>query len=175
MTSTGTILVAIDGSKNSIIAAGAAAQMAKMLGAHLGLLHVLDSPPFAFWAGVQEQMKDDIRHQAEATLKDISEKISAACNIIPEFYLIDGVPEEEILRVVNQDEKILMVVIGRAGIATEKKAHPGLRKASGRLGTRLSELLPIPVVIVPPDISPNRICPAMVLEAGDSDKTSTNQ
>ena len=169
MTSTGTILVAIDGSKNSIIAAGAAAQMAKMLNAHLGLLHVLDSPPFAFWAGVQEQMKDDIRRQAEATLKDISEKISSTCHIIPEFYLMDGVPEEEILRVVNQDKKILMVVIGRAGIATEKKAHPSLRKASGRLGMRLSELLPIPVVIIPPDIALDRICPDMASEADESD------
>ncbi len=172
MTSTGTILVAIDGSRNSIIAAGAAGQMAKMLNTHLGLLHVLDSPPFAFWAGVQEQMKTDIRRQAEATLRDISEKISAACHIIPEFYIMDGVPEEEILRVVNQDPQILMVVIGRAGIATEKKSHPSLRRASGRLGMRLSELLPIPVVIVPPDIAPNRICQAMdTHEAGDSNKT----
>lgn len=158
MTSTRTVLVAIDGSANSFIAARAGAHIAKHLNAHLGLLHVLDSPMLSFWAGVQKQMKEDIRRQAEATLKDLSARISETCDITPEFYIVDGVAEEEILRVVNKDPQILMVVIGRGGISTEKKTHLTLRRAPGHLGARLSELLPIPVVVVPPVMAPDRLC-----------------
>ena len=42
---TRTILVAIDGSQNSMLAAGVGARMARMLNSHLGLIHVVDMLP----------------------------------------------------------------------------------------------------------------------------------
>jgi nucleotide-binding universal stress UspA family protein len=69
--STDVILVAIDGSQNSLVAAGVGARMASSLGARLGLIHVLDVPALNFWVGVESRMKEEIRTQAEATLTRI--------------------------------------------------------------------------------------------------------
>ena len=56
---------------------------------------------------------------------------------------------------------IAMVVLGRRGIAHEKRSHLGLGRASGNLPIRLAERLPIPVVVVPPDMPASGICPAL--------------
>ena len=156
-----TILAAIDGSANSYLAAGYAASMAKQLNAHLGLIHVLDVPALSFWAGVEERMKADIRAEAERTLSDISQRIRQVCQLTPEFYLVEGAADEEIRKVVEASPEIALVVIGRRGIAHEKHSRPSLGRASGRLPLKLAEALPIPVVVVPPDMTATGLCPAL--------------
>jgi nucleotide-binding universal stress UspA family protein len=156
-----TILAAIDGSINSYLAAGYAALLARQLNAHLGLVHVLDVPALSFWSGIEERMKSDIRAEAERTLTDISERIREACEVTPEFYLVEGIPEEEIIKVVKASPEIAMVVLGRRGIAHEKRSHLSPGRPWGALPVKLAEHLPIPVVIVPPDISASGICPAL--------------
>ena len=145
-----------------MLAAGFAARLAKSLGAHLGLIHVFDVPTLSLWANVDLQMKNDIRNQAEKTLTEISERIREVCDIVPEFHIVEGIPEEEILRAVSEDSRIMMVVTGRGGLATEKKSHPRLRRASGRFSVKLSEHLQIPLLIVPPDVNTAHLCSAMV-------------
>lgn len=168
----GTILAAIDGSQNSLVAAGVGARIARLLGVHLGLIYVLDVPALSFWVGVEARMKEDIRRQAESTLAEISQKISTICDVVPEFYIVEGMPEEEILKVVNSDRQILMVVAGRRGMASEKKSQLRLRRSSGHLGAKLSEILPVPVLLVPPDVPLSHICSAMAefrMETPDSE------
>lgn len=157
----GTILVAIDSSHNSMLAAGVGARMAKLLNAHLGLIHVLGLPEQSFWGGVEARMKDEIRAEAERRLNEISEKMHSVCNILPEFFIVEGLPEEEILKVVTEDPSIIMVIAGRQGVANEKRAHLRLRRATGHVPTRLSEQLKVPLLVVPPDIPLSHICPAM--------------
>jgi nucleotide-binding universal stress UspA family protein len=159
--STRTIIAAIDGSINSYLAAGYAALLANQLNTHLGLVHVLDMPAFSFWSGVEERLKTDIRAEAERKLTDITNRIREQCDVTPEFYLLEGAAENEILKIVTDDPGITMVVIGRCGIAHEKRSHLGLGRASGSLPIRLAERLPIPVVTVPPDIDLTGICPAL--------------
>lgn len=159
---TGTLLVAIDGSQNSKVAAGVGARLAGLLHAHLGLIHVLDVPAFSFWVSVESHMKEEIRTEAEATLGAISEQISKFCQVVPEFYIVEGLPEVEIPRAVSEDPNIMMVVLGSRGIATETKAAQILsRRHIGRLAGRLVEVLPIPVLVVPPDVTPSLMCDAM--------------
>ena len=159
--STRTILAAIDGSSNSYLAAGYAAALAYQLNAHLGLIHVLDMPAYSFWGGVEERFKNDIRAEAERTLTDITNRIREQCDVTPEFYLVEGAPENEINKIVSDNSEIAMVVLGRRGIAHEKRSHLGLGRASGNLPIRLAERLPIPVVVVPPDMPASGICPAL--------------
>lgn len=157
----GTILVAIDSSHNSMLAAGVGARMARLLNAHLGLIHVLSQPEQSFWGSVEARMKDDIRLEAEQHLGAIAEKMHAVCDILPEFFIVEGFPEEEILKVVTADPSIIMVIAGRQGVANETRSHLRLRRAQGRVTTRLSEHLKIPLLVVPPDIPMSHICPAM--------------
>ncbi len=157
----GTVLVAVDGSRNSIMAAGAGARLAQTLGMHVGLLHVLDIPILSFWVGVEARLKDDIRAQAEATLTDISEKIRRTCNIVPEFYIVDGEPADEIEKVVRTNPDVVMVVTGREGVGSEKKTELLRDRAGDHLGAKLADRLPVPVLLVPPDVSKSMICEAL--------------
>jgi nucleotide-binding universal stress UspA family protein len=158
---TGTILVAIDGSRNAMLAAGVGARMARLLDAHIGLIHVLEVPTAGFWGGVEARMKDDIRTQAERRLTDITEKMSSVCNIVPELYFVEGLPEEEIPRIAGEAEDVLMVIVGQHGVATEKHSHLKLRRGGSRLTGRLSELLNVPLLVVPENVPMSHICPAM--------------
>ena len=157
----GTVLVAIDGSRNSLLAAGVAARMARLLEAHLGLIHILDLPTQSFWGGVEARMKDEIRAEAERRLTEIAEKMHDVCEILPEFYIVEGLPEVEIAKVVADDPSILMVITGRQGVAIEKHSHLRLRRTAGHVTNKLSELLKVPLLVVPPDIPMSHICPAM--------------
>jgi nucleotide-binding universal stress UspA family protein len=157
----GTILVAIDSSRNSMLAAGVGARMARLLNAHLGLIHVLGLPEQSFWGGVEARMKDEIRDEAERRLTEISEKMHSVCEVMPEFFIVEGLPEEEILKVAAGDPSIIMVIAGRYGVASEKHSHLRLRRARGHVTTRLSEQLKVPLLVVPPDIPLSHICPAM--------------
>ena len=65
------------------------------------------------------------------------------------------------MRIVNDGGNVLMVVAGRHGVATEKKSHPRWRRATGRLTAKLGEHLPVPLVVVPPDVPLSHICLAM--------------
>lgn len=157
----GTILVAIDSSYNSMLAAGVGARMANLLGAHLGLIHVLGLPEQSFWGGVEARMKDEIRGDAEHHLTAISEKMHSVCNILPEFFIVEGLPEAEIPKVVSGDPSIIMVIAGRYGVASEKHSHLRLGRARGHVTTKLMEALKVPLLVVPPDIPMSHICPAM--------------
>ena len=156
------VLAAIDGSHNSILAAGIAARLARRVDARLGLIHVLDVPPLNFWVGVEARMKEDIRAQAEATLVHITERIEAVCHVLPEYYIVEGVPEVEIRRVVAAEPRVVMVVAGRHGVGTERRAALALGRNLGRLSEKLASDLPVPVVIVPPESIPSELCPGIL-------------
>jgi nucleotide-binding universal stress UspA family protein len=157
----GTVLVAIDTSHNSLLAMGVAARMARLLGAHLGLIHVLGLPELSVWGGVEAKMKDEIRLEAERRLSEISEKMHEVCEILPEFFILEGLPEEVIPKVVAEDPSIIMVVAGRQGLASERHSHLRLRHSTGRVTAKLSKLLMVPLLVVPPDVPLSHICPAM--------------
>lgn len=106
----GTVLAARDSSRNSLLAAGVGARMARLLDAHLGLIHVLDLRTQSFWGHVEARMKDEIRAEAERQLSEIAAKMHSVCVMLPELYVAEGLPDEESNRVVVNDPSILMVV-----------------------------------------------------------------
>ena len=155
----GVILAAIDGSQNSLLAAGLAARLASLLGTHLGLIHVLDEPVVGFWGGLAARMKSDIRREAEATLMAFAERVTASCGVVPEFFIEEGLPEDVIPRVVETRERVMMLVLGRIGLDGERRAHLRQR-AIGHVTDRLLHHLDLPILTVPADIDPTQICEA---------------
>ena len=154
---TGTVLIAIDGSHNSIVAAGVGARMAQLLGMRVGLLHVLDVPVLSFWVGVEARLKDDIHTQAKAMLTDISGRLQGLWDVAPMFYIIDGEPVDEIEKVVRANPDIVMIVAGREGVGSEKRTELLRDRVGDRLGAKLANKLTVPIVLVPPDISTSLI------------------
>jgi nucleotide-binding universal stress UspA family protein len=151
------ILVAVDGSRNSLLAAGVGARLGRMLRAHLGLVHVLDVPPLNFWARVEDRMKEDIRAEAETMLTKISRRIQGVCDLVVNFYIVEGPAEEELCRLANEHPGVLMVIAGRHGVASEKRSRLTLQH-SGDLARKLASQLPVPLLVVPPDVDKLHIC-----------------
>ena len=85
----------------------------------------------------------------------------SVCEILPEYYILDGLPEVEITKVVEKDPSIVMVIAGRQGVAIEKHSHFRLRRATGHVTTELSESLKVPLLVVPPNVPTSHICPVM--------------
>jgi nucleotide-binding universal stress UspA family protein len=155
-----TVLIAIDGSRNSIMAAGFGARMAQLLGMHVGLLHVLDVH-LSFWAGVEARLTNDIYGHAEAMLGDISGRIRRTCDVVPKFYILDGEPEHEIEKLVRAHPEIVIVVAGREGVLSEKRSGLLRDRVGDRLGAKLANRLSVPVLVVPPDVPTSMFCESL--------------
>jgi len=142
------------------MAAGFGARMAQRLGMHVGLLHVLNVH-LSFWAGVEARLTDDIHVQAKTMLKDISERIRRTCDVVPEFYILDGEPEHEIEKLVRAHPEIVIVVTGREGVAREKVTELLPDRTGDRLGAKLAHRLSVPVLVVPPDVPASMFCESL--------------
>ncbi|HQU16697.1 MAG: universal stress protein [Gammaproteobacteria bacterium] len=145
-----TILVAIDESRNALTAARVGAGLAGLLDARLWLIHVLGLPGMMVWGAVAARMRGNIRAQAEALLSGAARRLQGDSEIAPEWVVAEGVADLEVARAVAADPRTLMVITGRRGLSSEKRV--GLRaRRTGHLGSRLAVLLPVPVLVVPPD------------------------
>lgn len=154
----GIILVAVDGSRSSMVAAGVGARLATMLGSHLGLVHVLEMPPLNLWTGLEDHMKEDLRADAERMLSDSAKRIAEVCGLPPSFHIVAGPPDEELCRLAKETSNVIMVIVGRDGVATEKRSRLA-RAQSGELVLKLVSRLPVPLLVIPPDIDVRHICP----------------
>ena len=151
------ILAGVDGSANSRVAAAFAARLARLTGAHLSLLHVLHTPTFAHWAGIKSQMKREIRDQAEQMVAEVAQEVEASCGIMPEFFIEEGLPKEQIVATVRGDPAIRMVVVGATGEQGHRRSTV-TSSLAGHLGDRLTSDLSCPLLIVPPDMAEGELC-----------------
>lgn len=153
------ILAAVDGSQNSLLAAGFAARLAALIGGHLGLVHVLDEPVLGYWGGLHERMAEEVRNEAEATLADVALRVQQTCGTTPEIFVETGLPIEAIVRVAS-DPAVSMVVVGRHGLGGERRTLP-LHPRMGHVAAHLASHLSVPVLCVPPDVAASQICEAI--------------
>ena len=169
------ILAAVDGSENALLAAAVAARFTHLLGGHLGLVTTLQVPtvPLGFGGGLfssdlKNRLLVDARIEAEENLRGVAERIQEHCGILlPEYYLVEGAPEVEIPRLVEQDPHIIMVVVGQRGYGTESRPL-GLSHLLGGLGAKLSLTLKVPVLMVPPDTPLDQICAGVMVSVRSS-------
>jgi nucleotide-binding universal stress UspA family protein len=151
------ILACVDGSENSRIAAAFAARLARLTGAHLSLLHVLHMPTFSHWVGVKSQMKREIRDQAETMVGEVAQGVEESCGIMPEFFILEGLPREKIIETARDDRAIRMVVVGASGEQGHRR-NTVSGSLARHLGDRLTSDLPCPLLIVPPDMEDDELC-----------------
>ncbi|MBU2758950.1 universal stress protein [Acidithiobacillus sulfurivorans] len=162
------LLTAIDGSQNALLAAAVAARFSRLLGARLGLvtsLHVANDP-LGFGGGLfsrdlTDRLLAEARLEAESNLRAVAERIEEHCDIgLPEYFLLEGDPEQEIPHLVQSLPETIMVVVGQRGFGTESKPR-GLPHLLGGLGAKLSLALAVPVLLVPPDTNIDQLCSAV--------------
>jgi nucleotide-binding universal stress UspA family protein len=109
------ILVAIDGSEFSRNAVRFASCLAMKIKAEVIALRVIDLPRYSHWMAVSNKVREEM---IENSRKIIDETIAIGRD---EFGIAiigsvrEGSPVEEIVKAVNEDETIAMVVLGASG------------------------------------------------------------
>ena len=111
----------------------------------------MEPADFQHFASVGELMREENRQEAERTLQTFAEEVNGLIGVTPTLYVREGVPSDEILKLIEEEPNISILVLG-AG--TDKKG-PGPLVTS--LAGKLAGKFPIPITVVPGTLSLERI------------------
>ena len=143
-------LVVLDDSRECLNAMRFAALRASHTGGGVQILSVIPPEEFQHWMGVSDLMRAEARERIEAHFEVFAKWMRDRQGINPELVIREGEVVKEILGLIGEDAEIGVLVLG-AG--TEKSGPGPLVTAM----TRAAGTLPIPVTIVPGEISKERL------------------
>ena len=143
-------LVVLDDSRECLNAMRFAALRAAKTGGGVQILSVIPPEEYQHWMGVADLMRAEARERIEAHFEVFAKWMRDKQGINPELVIREGNPVQEILAQVRDDPTIGVLVLG----AGTDKNGPGplvtqMSKSSGAL--------PIPITIVPGDMSKERL------------------
>jgi nucleotide-binding universal stress UspA family protein len=143
-------LVVLDDSRECLNAMRFAALRAAHTGAGVTILSVIPPEEFQHFMGVADLMRQEARERIEAHFEVFAKWMRDRQGVDPELVIREGEPVTEILALINESPEIGVLVLG----AGTDKSGPGpivtqMSKTSGNL--------PIPVTIVPGEMSKERL------------------
>lgn len=145
-------LVVIDDSSECDRAVTYAAYRAARTNGALIMMVTIEPGQFQHWLGVKEIMIAEAREAAEEALAQFKEKIEEIAAIPTECVVREGQVSEQITALINEDEDIGILVLAAAVGSGE---GPGPLVSS--IASHSQGAFPIPVTIVPGDLSDNDI------------------
>jgi nucleotide-binding universal stress UspA family protein len=143
-------MVVLDDSRECLNAMRFAALRAAHTGAGVQILSVIPPEEYQHWMGVADLMRAEARERIEAHFEVFAKWMRDKQGVNPELVIREGDPLTEILAQVRDDPEIGILVLG----AGSDKSGPGplvsqLSRSSGGL--------PVPITIVPGDMSKERL------------------
>ncbi len=142
-------LVVLDDSRECLNAMRFAAMRAAKTGGGVQILSIIPPDEFQHWVGVGEIMREEARERIQAHYEVFAKWMRDRQNIDPELVIREGEAVPEILGQIREDPDIGVLVLG-AGV--EKGPGPLVSQLSRNAGS-----LPVPITIVPGDISKERL------------------
>ena len=143
-------LVILDDSQEYLNAMRFAAMRAARTGGGVEVLAVIPPEEFNHWIGVSDIMRSEARERIEVHFEVFAKWMHDRQGIDPELVIREGEPIQEILAQVKDDPEIGVLVLG-AG--TDKKGPgPLVSQLTKNAGS-----LPVPITIVPGDLSKERL------------------
>ncbi|GAA6200973.1 universal stress protein [Aquicoccus sp. SU-CL01552] len=143
-------LVVLDDSRECLNAMRFAAMRAAHTGGGVAILSVIPPEEFNHWIGVGEVMREEARERIHAHFEVFAKWMRDKQGVDPELIIREGEPVDEIIEQVREDSEIGILVLG-AGTG---------RKGPGPLVTQMTKSsgsLPIPITIVPGDLSKEKL------------------
>ncbi len=136
-------LVVVDESPEMGNALRYACRRAKRTGGRVAMLYVMDPPEGQQWGSVVELMREEARQEAEAAVARHADIAVSLTGQPPAIYIREGKSREELVKLVNEDRSISVLVLG----ASSGGDGPGplVTAFTGKLGAQLR----IPLTIVP--------------------------
>ncbi|MCH7710241.1 MAG: universal stress protein [Proteobacteria bacterium] len=138
-----TFLVVVDNSEELHVALRFASLRAKKTGGRVALLYVVEPADFQHWMAVEDLMREEGRQEAEAVLQKYSAEVQEWSGKTPVFYLREGKLRDALLKLIDEDQSISVLVLG-AATGTE---GPGPLISS--LAGKMTSDLRVPLTIVP--------------------------
>lgn len=143
-------LVVLDDSRECLNAMRFAAMRAANTGGGVTVLSVIPPDEFNHWIGVGEVMREEARERIHAHFEVFAKWMRDKQNVDPELLIREGEPVAEIVAQVQEDSDIGVLVLGAA--ADKKGPGPLVSQLTRNAGS-----LPIPITIVPGDLSKERL------------------
>lgn len=136
-------LVVIDESPELRNALRYAARRAKRTGGRVAMLYVMEPPEGQQWGAVVDLMRKEARQQAEEVIARHVDAAVAMTGQPPAIHIREGTSREELLKLINEDKSISVLVLGGAS----GTAGPGPLVTA--LVGKFAGQLRIPMTIVP--------------------------
>lgn len=143
-------LVVLDDSRECLNAMRFAAMRAAHTGGGVEILSVIPPDEFNHWIGVADIMRAESRERIEVHYDVFAKWMRDRQGVDPELVIREGEPLAEILAQVREDTDIGVLVLG----ANTGSGGPGPLVAAL---TRSAGTLPIPVTIVPGDLTKEQL------------------
>lgn len=143
-------LVVLDDSRECLNAMRFAALRASHTGGGVQILSIIPPEEYQHWMGVADLMRAEARERIEAHFAVFAKWMRDKHNVNPELVIREGDPAKEILAQVTADPEVGVLVLG----AGTDKSGPGPLVTQM---SRNSGSLPIPITIVPGDMSKERL------------------
>ncbi|MHA6266920.1 universal stress protein [uncultured Aliiroseovarius sp.] len=143
-------LVILDDSHECLNAMRFAAMRAANTGGGVEVLSIIPPDEFNHWIGVGALMREEARERITVHFEVFAKWMRDRQGIDPELVIREGEPVPEILSQVREDKEIGVLVLG----AGEGKHGPGPLVTQL---TRSSADLPIPITIVPGNMTKERL------------------
>lgn len=143
-------LVILDDSRECLNAMRFAAMRAAHTGGGVQILSIIPPEEFNHWIGVSDLMREEARERITVHYDVFAKWMRDRQNVDPELVIREGEAVTEILAQIKADPEIGVLVLG-AGMD---------RKGPGPLVTQLTRsagTLPVPITIVPGDLSKERL------------------
>ena len=143
-------LVVLDDSRECLNAMRFAAMRAAGSDGGVAILSIIPPDEFNHWIGVGEIMRAEARERIEVHYEVFAKWMRDKQNINPELIIREGEPLVEIMAQITEDPEIGVLVLGAA--TDNKGPGPLVMHLSRQSGS-----LPIPITIVPGDLSKERL------------------
>lgn len=136
-------LVVVDDSPERAVALRYAALRARKGGGRVMLLRVVEPVGLVEWAGVGVMMQEERREDAEKMLSGLGAEVQEITGGLPILLIREGEPREELLKLIEADPRISILVLAAAPGASGP--GPLISALTGRYASRLT----VPMTIVP--------------------------
>ncbi|HMK48902.1 MAG TPA: universal stress protein [Thermodesulfovibrionales bacterium] len=141
------ILVAVDGSEFSKNAVRFASCLAMKIKAEVIALRINDVPRYSHWMGISDRVKEEMFETSEKIIQEAGEIARDEFDMGVTGVIREGSPVEEIVKLVNEDQEISMVVLGASGKGNAARRLVGSTTES--LIHEVSRSLHCAVIVVP--------------------------
>ncbi len=142
-------LVILDDSRECLNAMRFAAMRASRTGGGVQILSVIPPDEFNHWIGVGDIMRDEARDRIRAHFDVFAKWMRDKQGVDPELVIREGEPVPEILAQIRDDAEIGVLVLGAGADNGPGPLVSQLARSSGTL--------PVPITIVPGELSRERL------------------